>query len=190
MFLFLIWNVAIIKDIKAPEIKIIDPRAKIYIGTDTLNITLEDMLKYTGKICPGVSTGIRLTILGLNALYGDSLPVRGEVMVAVPYEGEIANVISYITGARMKFNMIVDSSLIEDTVVSYVFSRKKVKSVRITFNENKIHGHHGRLTLKEFKKIIEEIINGDRDSLFTIKESSYTFPEFRKKHIHEDEEKQ
>ena len=184
----------ILGDIKAPEIKIIDERSKIYTGTDTVIIKLEDIIKYTGKICPGICAGIRTTMVGLKAIYEQEIPKRGEIQVAVPFRGEFANVISYITGTRFEHSTIlVDTTLVQDTVVSYIFGRKGGKTVKVTLNEVKIHSHHKNFTLETFTQFLKDMLNGKRDEIYTIEDIEYVFPEEKAhmhKHIHEDEDEE
>lgn len=176
MSIILLIALPILSDIKYPEIRIIDSRAKMYTGTDTIYISPKDIIKYTGKICPGVSTGIRLSIVGLKNLYENSIPIRGEIRIAIPFQGELAHVIGYITGTRHGSTMIVDTNLVQDTLVSYVFGRKNGKSVKVTLNEANIHRKHEKFTLETFTQFLEEMLNGGRDDIFSIEELEYKFP--------------
>ncbi|MBI5599781.1 MAG: hypothetical protein HY890_08630 [Deltaproteobacteria bacterium] len=64
-----------------------------------------DAVKLAGHSCPAVSGAYKLTALALKALYGDELPVRGEIRVLIKGEpsqlayGPQAQVIMLITGA-------------------------------------------------------------------------------------------
>ena len=64
-----------------------------------------DVARLAGHSCPTVAGAYLMVSHGLKALYGDELPVRGEIEVAMLQNrhegvcGVIANVFSYITGA-------------------------------------------------------------------------------------------
>ena len=64
-----------------------------------------DVAKLAGHSCPTVAGAFLMARHGLAALYGDALPVRGEIEVAMQQPlgegvcGVIANVFSLITGA-------------------------------------------------------------------------------------------
>jgi hypothetical protein len=64
-----------------------------------------DVARLAGHSCPTVAGAYLMAARGLKALFGDELPVRGEIDVAMQQSqhegvcGVIANVFSYITGA-------------------------------------------------------------------------------------------
>ena len=64
-----------------------------------------DVARLAGHSCPTVAGAFLMAKHGLAALYGDALPLRGEIEVAMQQErhegvcGVIANVFSLITGA-------------------------------------------------------------------------------------------
>jgi len=64
-----------------------------------------DVARLAGHSCPTVAGAYLMAARGLKALFGDELPVRGEIEVAMQQNqhegvcGVIANVFSYITGA-------------------------------------------------------------------------------------------
>ncbi len=64
-----------------------------------------DVVRLAGHSCPTVAGAYLMARKGLKALYGDELPVRGEIQVEMqePIDegvcGVIANVLSFITGA-------------------------------------------------------------------------------------------
>lgn len=89
-------------------IRLRDPLAEVLGAVeegDPLVYTYADAVKLAGHSCPAVSGAFLITSKALKALYGDELPVRGEVRVAVmggPADmayGPISQVISLITGA-------------------------------------------------------------------------------------------
>jgi formylmethanofuran dehydrogenase subunit E len=67
--------------------------------------TYQDAVKLAGHSCPAVSGAYKITEKALYELYGDKLPVRGEISVRVlgkpdnGANGPMAQVISLITGA-------------------------------------------------------------------------------------------
>ncbi len=64
-----------------------------------------DMVKLAGHSCPTVAGAWIMTSIGLKKLYGDELPVRGEIRVQMRgaldegVEGVIGSCIGFITGA-------------------------------------------------------------------------------------------
>ncbi|MCW8945369.1 MAG: FmdE family protein [Sedimenticola sp.] len=64
-----------------------------------------DVVRLAGHSCPTVAGAYLMAKKGLKALYGDDLPVRGEIQVEMQESidegvcGVIANVLSFITGA-------------------------------------------------------------------------------------------
>ncbi len=86
--------------------------------TDNLAVTLgavekgavfvynyEDAVKLAGHSCLAVSGAYRLTQIALKSLYGEQIPVRGEIEVTFrgavddKVNGPISQVVTYITGA-------------------------------------------------------------------------------------------
>jgi formylmethanofuran dehydrogenase subunit E len=72
---------------------------------EPLVITYADVVKAAGHSCPTASGAYRIVQLGLDALYPDDVPVRGEIEVTAggPKDdatyGVMARLISYVTGA-------------------------------------------------------------------------------------------
>jgi len=64
-----------------------------------------DVVKAAGHSCPTAAGAFRLTQVGLDALYPEALPVRGDVAVVAggpasdPTYGVMARLVSYVTGA-------------------------------------------------------------------------------------------
>ncbi len=84
-----------------------DPLAEL-LGTFTdgiVEIGYLDVVRLAGHSCPTVAGAFLMAKRGLKALYGDDLPVRGEIAVEMPQAigegvtGVVANVLSFITGA-------------------------------------------------------------------------------------------
>ena len=93
-----------------------------------------DIVKSAGHSCPTVAGAYLMALEGLKALYGKSMPIRGEIFVSFKEDqndgvaGVIANVLTQITGATeslgfkgiggnfvrhdlMKFNDTINSSI-------------------------------------------------------------------------------
>ena len=68
-------------------------------------IRYEDVVTAAGHSCPTAAGAYRIAQLGLDALYPDELPVRGDVAVRAggppddPAYGVTARLVSYVTGA-------------------------------------------------------------------------------------------
>ncbi|RIX43009.1 MAG: hypothetical protein D3M94_17295 [Rhodocyclales bacterium GT-UBC] len=64
-----------------------------------------DAVKLAGHSCPTVAGAWLMTTRGLRALYGDAVPVRGDLLAALPeaaevgVSGVIASVVTLLTGA-------------------------------------------------------------------------------------------
>ena len=93
---------------KAEQIKLKDPLA-VVLGAMAEEAVFvfkyPDAVKLAGHSCPAVAGAYMITLKALKALYGNEMPVRGEIKVAVmggPLDmayGPISQVISLITGA-------------------------------------------------------------------------------------------
>ena len=94
---------------EAPPILMHEPLAEFlgaFQGSDsTLSYTLADTVKLAGHCCPTVTGAYLSTREALSGLYGDEIPVRGEISVTAlgrPGEGVygvMSQVMAYITGA-------------------------------------------------------------------------------------------
>lgn len=75
------------------------------VSDGLISYTYLDMVKLAGHSCPTVAGAWIMTALGLEALYGDATPIRGDLKVEMRgaadegVEGVIANCISLVTGA-------------------------------------------------------------------------------------------
>ncbi len=90
-----------------PTIKLQDPLSD-FLGTfenGVVEFSYLDVVKSAGHSCPTVAGAYITTLKGLEALYGDELPTRGNISVSLKNDmkegvtGVIANVITQITGA-------------------------------------------------------------------------------------------
>lgn len=89
-------------------IRIRDPVAEalgVLEPGDPIVIDYRSLLTHTGHSCPAAAGAYRISLLGLDALYEDTFPKRGEVAVTAagapdqhPY-GVISEAISHVTGA-------------------------------------------------------------------------------------------
>lgn len=104
------WLQDFFKDV--PPIKMREPLAEILGAIEEngiISYTYEDAIKVSGHACASVSCAYKATEVGLKALYGDDVPVRGGVEVAFSgggtqgANGPIGQVISYLTGAAMEY---------------------------------------------------------------------------------------
>lgn len=91
----------------APTITLRDPLAG-FLGSVTggvLRYGYADAVRLAGHSCPTVAGAYLMTLTGLRALYGDDMPMRGDVLVAMsaPRDagttGVMATVAQLITGA-------------------------------------------------------------------------------------------
>ncbi|ELZ09766.1 hypothetical protein C478_16342 [Natrinema thermotolerans DSM 11552] len=89
-------------------IRLRDPAAEalaVLEPGDPIVITYEDVVKAAGHSCPTAAGAYRMARDGLEALYPDSLPVRGEIEVLAggprndPAYGVTSRLLSYVTGA-------------------------------------------------------------------------------------------
>lgn len=92
---------------QAPTLRLHDPLAR-FLGTcddGCLDFTFIDVARLAGHACPTVGAAFLMTRRALQALYGDQLPVRGEIAVALGAAeeqgttGVTGMVAGYLTGA-------------------------------------------------------------------------------------------
>ena len=90
-----------------PTIKLQDPLSN-FLGTfenGAVEFSYLDVVKSAGHSCPTVAGAYITTLKGLEALYGDEVPTRGNIAVSFKNDmkegvtGVISNVITQITGA-------------------------------------------------------------------------------------------
>lgn len=100
------WKQSFYTDVE--PIKLREPLAE-FLGalseSEEFVFTYTDAVKLAGHSCPAVSGAYKVTQKALQALYGNEIPVRGEISVKVlgsidhGANGPISQVISLITGA-------------------------------------------------------------------------------------------
>lgn len=140
-------------------IKLREPLAEFLGAINTgeeFIFTYQDAVKLAGHSCPAVSGAYKITQKALDALYGDEVPVRGEISVRVLGDvdnganGPISQVISLITGASgatgfaglgerfgRKNKLIFDERNVEPN--AFVFTRDDTKkSVKVTYYPERI----------------------------------------------------
>jgi len=118
--------------------------------------TYQDAVKLAGHSCPAVSGAYKITQKALQELYGDKLPIRGDISVRVlgsvdnGANGPMAQVISLITGAApetgfaglgqrfcRKNKLIFDTENEEPS--TFVFTRNdNQKSVKVSYHPENI----------------------------------------------------
>ncbi len=92
---------------KAPRVTLRDPLAE-FLGAargGLIEYRYADVVRLAGHSCPTVAGAYLMALHGLKALYGDALPVRGDVEVFMRgapgsgVTGVIASVVQLVTGA-------------------------------------------------------------------------------------------
>ena len=156
---------------KAGIIKVKDPMASIVgyrkVGEDFFEISLDDVGKYSGHVCAGISSGFILVKQALEKLYPNGeVPVRGQIRVAAQNGGDQLDVASYITGARAFYgrqevnanDLIIDKSLAgQKGTFTMIFQRKdNGKMVKAVFNKAKLMTPEEIKTIMPIKQRIEE----------------------------------
>lgn len=140
---------------EAPEIRLKDPLAYILGAMDADGVLVyryADVVKMAGHSCISVAGAYMVTVKALRALYGEELPVRGDIRVTIkggPADlayGPMAQVISLITGASgetgfaglgrkfgRKNKLVFDKDDFQHN--TFIFQREDTgKAVRIVYN--------------------------------------------------------
>jgi hypothetical protein len=137
-------------------IRIRDPVAEaltVLEPGDPFVIRYADVVKAAGHSCPTASGAYRITQLGLNALYPETYPVRGEIEVTAggskgdPVYGVMSRIVSYVTGASEEDGFsglagghgdrqdLLHFGDIEADGPTFVFARTDTgKSVQVTYH--------------------------------------------------------
>ena len=91
----------------APHITLHDPLAE-FLGScanGLIEYRYADAVRLAGHSCPTVAGAWLMTLRGLRALYGDALPVRGEITASLRdardhgTTGVVASIVQLVTGA-------------------------------------------------------------------------------------------
>lgn len=144
---------------QAGIIKLKDPKAVTVgyrqPGDAIFEISLDDVGKYTGHVCAGISTGYILTKQALELLYPNGeIPVRGQISIAASANTDHLEVASYVVRARQNDPeskgeniAFVDKSISSAAgTVTLIFKRADTeKMVKAVFNK-------GKLVTPELKK--------------------------------------
>lgn len=151
------WKQPFYEDVEPIELR--DPLAEL-LGAieegEEFVFTYADAIKLAGHSCPAVSGAYKITQKALKALYGNTMPVRGEISVKVlgsihnGANGPISQVISLITGAApetgfaglggefvRKNKLVFDEENEEPN--AFVFTRDDNKiSVKVTYHPERL----------------------------------------------------
>lgn len=137
---------------KAGIIKLKEPKALTdgyrQPDNDIFEISLDDVGKYTGHICAGITSGFLLTKQALSLLYPNGeTPVRGQISIASSAHTDQLEVASYIVRARQynpegqgKNIAIVDTNIASvPGTVTLIFKRAdNGKMAKAVFNKAKL----------------------------------------------------
>ncbi len=171
-------------------IKVYEP-LKVLIGESDsaaaiYNISLLDIEKYHGKVCPGIATGFKMFQAIIDSLYPETgIAIRGQVAVACSKGNDMLDVAGYIFGIRTntccgrgelgKGMLLVDTSLSTGVKKQFVMIFKRLDNgleYKVTFNKFKLmepnqwpfidetlhkFEHGGQLTLKERKEFAQMV---------------------------------
>ncbi len=129
-----------------PSIQLQDPLSN-FLGAfedGKMEISYLECVKLAGHSCPTVAGAYLMALQGLNALYGDQLPQRGNVHVSMKdgeadgVTGVICNVISFIAGANGVGGFKgLNGNMSRNNLVSYdVPMDGEVKITRVDTNES------------------------------------------------------
>jgi hypothetical protein len=166
---------------KAGIIEIHDPKAVMVgyrkPGDDVFEISLDDIGKYTGHICAGISSGFVLTAQALQSLYPNGeMPVRGQISIAASAYNDIAEVAAYVVRARMgegdekEDNVLLIDNSIEapQKGVTLILKRNDTgKMVKAVFDKSKVMNPDAmKLMMPLKKKILSGKANDEEKKQF------------------------
>ncbi len=166
---------------KAGIIKIRDPKSVMVgyrkPGNDIFEISLDDVGKYTGHVCAGVTSGFLLTKKALELLYNNNeIPVRGNISVAASGYSDYVDVANYVL--RLKTNgddksakstLFIDTTLTsQQGIAVLIFKRNDTgKMVKATIDKSKLIKKDKMQKMQELKKkIIDGTANDMQKSKF------------------------
>lgn len=156
---------------KAGIINVRDPKAVMvgyrHPGDNVFEISLDDVGKYTGHICAGVSSAFLLTKKALEQLYPNGeIPVRGQISIASSDRTDLLDVAAYIVRASTHGDeeygsamVLVDTTLQADKGKSVlVFKRHdNGKMVKGVFDKTKLMKTE---KIAEMQQIKLKVLNG------------------------------
>lgn len=133
---------------KAGYIKIFDPHALeigIRKGENVICLSLVDIGKITGHVCPGVTSAYFIAKTAIKALFPNEIPSRENVKIALSAFNDISLVQSLVFDAfptakdsDQEGRMFLDPSLdLGDGKYKYIFRRLDTgKTIAITWDKN------------------------------------------------------
>lgn len=150
---------------EAPKITMYDPLSELLGATDDglVEYKYADAVRLAGHSCPTVAGAWLMTAKALKALYPDSTPQRGDIVVTFPEDstagvtGVIANVVCLVTGSTedtgfkglagmhdrrdlLKFNTPINGEI--------CFTRRDTAdSVTVSYSARSIPGHPNAMPL-------------------------------------------
>ncbi len=138
---------------KQGEILVYEPM-KVLIGeSDSVHaiyhLTLFDIEKYHGKVCPGIATGFTMFKAIVDSLYPEThVVVRGQVAIAASNPNDMVDVAGYIFGVRTHYCcgrgelgrglLILDTTLQTGVKKQFVIIFKRLdngRTYKMTFNK-------------------------------------------------------
>jgi formylmethanofuran dehydrogenase subunit E len=159
---------------EAGVIKIYDPLLYLIGESDSINsyeeISLFDVAKFHGKVCPGIATGFFMFQDVLSKLYPDGkTPIQGQIAVAVSNPNDMMDLAGYILGIRNFYGrgelgakmLQLDTSLQTHKKMQFVMIFKRIdngKMLKVTFNKYKIFDNQKDWSF--IKKCLEEFKDG------------------------------
>lgn len=133
---------------KAGYIKIFDPHA-LEIGIrpkeNVVCLSLLDIGKMTGHVCPGVTSAFFIAKAAAKALYPEELPSRENIIFAASTQNDISFVQTLVFDAQyahpdsgLDSKFFIDKSLaLGDGLLKFVFKRIDTgKTISVTWNKN------------------------------------------------------
>ncbi len=153
---------------KAGTIKLHDPKS-VMVGyrkfnDDIFEISLDDVGKYTGHVCAGVSSGYLLTKKALELLYpNNEIPIRGQISIATSAYTDHVEVASYIIRARQTEGdekepnvLVVDKKIkAKPKTVVLIFKRNdNGRMVKAVFDKSKLADPKKMKAMMSLKKKI------------------------------------
>ncbi len=189
---------------QAGIIRIHDPKATMVgyraPGDDIFDISLDDVGKYTGHVCAGITSGYMLTKKALEVLYpNDEMPVRGDISIVASSYSDPVEVASYITRARqsegdekekntLSFDPAIKASKAGVTLilkrndtgkmVKAVFDKSKLnpemmkhlKPLKMKITTGTATDEEKAAFAKDVQKVVKQIITETPEGLLTVSE--------------------
>lgn len=140
------------------DIKIIlkDPLADILgvFENGIIEYSYLDIVKFSGHSCPTVAGAFLMTKIGLQNLYQNNIPIRGDIKVEIKNKkdngitGVIANIVTFITGASDNGGFKgLNGNFARDNLISFdnefngiikLTSISQNKTIELDYNPNSI----------------------------------------------------